>query len=471
MQKYLVTIICLLIFPLSTFAAVNTTKPETTKIIRPSVRIFNPLTGELKKDFFPFPDTSGVLGLSIAAADLNNDNLGEIVIGAGSNEKPLVKIFDSNGQWLREFLAYEENYTGGVRVIVADLYHANNMEILVSQLETGSSQIKIFTATGKPIFNFYAFDQAITGGVNLAAADVNNDGQTEIIVGAGYEQESVIKIFDNYGNFIKSFPVFDKNYKNGVNVLAVDFNNDQKAEILVAPNTGYAPEIRAFDYDGNLIRLFYAYDPGFGGGVNLAAADIDNDHVTDLITGAGFSGGAHVRFFDLTGKNKINPKFFTYPDFKGGLSVSAFDINNDQRTELLVATQTISPLNQYGNYKQITIDLSKQHLYALFKGAAIKDFIISTGKWKFPTPVGSYKILTKLPKTNMARYYGPDNPDNYDLPNVPSVMYFYRDYAIHGAYWHWKFGTRVSHGCVNLKLSDAKWLYDWSKVGTQVKIY
>ena len=104
-------------------------------------------------------------------------------------------------------------------------------------------------------------------------------------------------------------------------------------------------------------------------------------------------------------------------------------------------------------------------------GLPVKQFIVSTGKNKYPTPKGNFKVNTKVLKTTMARNYGPDNPDNYNLPNVPHVMYFYRDYAIHGAYWHWKFGTRVSHGCINLKLPDAKWVYEWSNIGTPVNIY
>jgi len=107
----------------------------------------------------------------------------------------------------------------------------------------------------------------------------------------------------------------------------------------------------------------------------------------------------------------------------------------------------------------------------MYKGVPEKTFIISTGKNKYPTPKGTYKIQTKLLKTDMVRNYGPDNPDNYDLKDVPHVMYFYKDYAIHGAYWHWRFGTRVSHGCINLKLKDAAWLYNWSEIGMPVNIY
>ena len=57
----------------------------------------------------------------------------------------------------------------------------------------------------------------------------------------------------------------------------------------------------------------------------------------------------------------------------------------------------------------------------------------------------------------------------YDLPGVPWNLYFtYEGAVIHGAYWHENFGSRYSHGCVNLAPADAKMLYDWADVGTMV---
>jgi lipoprotein-anchoring transpeptidase ErfK/SrfK len=50
-------------------------------------------------------------------------------------------------------------------------------------------------------------------------------------------------------------------------------------------------------------------------------------------------------------------------------------------------------------------------------------------------------------------------------------MYFYKDYGLHGTYWHNNFGTPMSHGCINLKTKDAGWLFDYAKVGTVVNIH
>jgi lipoprotein-anchoring transpeptidase ErfK/SrfK len=47
----------------------------------------------------------------------------------------------------------------------------------------------------------------------------------------------------------------------------------------------------------------------------------------------------------------------------------------------------------------------------------------------------------------------------YSIEDVPYVMYFYRSYAVHGAFWHRNYGVQMSHGCVNLSPLDAKRLF------------
>ena len=51
---------------------------------------------------------------------------------------------------------------------------------------------------------------------------------------------------------------------------------------------------------------------------------------------------------------------------------------------------------------------------------------------------------------------------------MPNDMYINGMVAIHGTYWHNMFGSgvRLSHGCINLSLKDAAWMYNWAPVGT-----
>lgn len=108
--------------------------------------------------------------------------------------------------------------------------------------------------------------------------------------------------------------------------------------------------------------------------------------------------------------------------------------------------------------KHIYIDLSTQTLYAYEGNTQIMKALVSSGKWG-RTPVGNFSIWQKLPVTRMA---GGQGADAYDLPNVQWVMYFHNDFGLHGAYWHNNFGHPMSHGCVNMRLVDARELYNWA---------
>jgi lipoprotein-anchoring transpeptidase ErfK/SrfK len=116
------------------------------------------------------------------------------------------------------------------------------------------------------------------------------------------------------------------------------------------------------------------------------------------------------------------------------------------------------------NERWFDLNLTQQRLRAYEGKTLVKTFVVSTGTWLTPTVTGRYRIYVKYRSTHMS---GP----GYYLPNVPYTMYFYEGYGIHGTYWHNNFGTPMSHGCVNLRTPDAKWAYNWAKVGTLVNIH
>lgn len=117
-----------------------------------------------------------------------------------------------------------------------------------------------------------------------------------------------------------------------------------------------------------------------------------------------------------------------------------------------------------GGEHWIDVNLSQQRVYAYEGDTVVNSFVVSTGTWQTPTVTGSYKVWIKLRSTDMS---GP----GYYLPDVPFTMYFYKGYGLHGTYWHNNFGTPMSHGCVNLSIPDAEWLYNFSSVGTVVNVH
>lgn len=119
----------------------------------------------------------------------------------------------------------------------------------------------------------------------------------------------------------------------------------------------------------------------------------------------------------------------------------------------------------------IVIKLGQQILYCYNNGKLLNAFYCSTGIPMFPTPSGVFSIYAKTKVVRMRGDYGPGSPYNYDLPNVPNNCWFSGNYAIHGCYWHSNFGTVQSHGCVNLSLPNAEWVYNWARIGDPVYIY
>jgi len=129
------------------------------------------------------------------------------------------------------------------------------------------------------------------------------------------------------------------------------------------------------------------------------------------------------------------------------------------------------PGPQQGGYQEIVVSISNQALWAYEGGEMVMSTYVSTGTAETPevtTPIGSWTILSKVDVQTME---GTISGEYYRVEDVPYVMYFDNlGNALHGTYWHSNFGAPMSHGCVNLPLDVAAWMYGWAAVGTQVTV-
>jgi lipoprotein-anchoring transpeptidase ErfK/SrfK len=110
--------------------------------------------------------------------------------------------------------------------------------------------------------------------------------------------------------------------------------------------------------------------------------------------------------------------------------------------------------------KWIEIDLYEQTLAAYEGDEIVYATLVSSGLPWWRTEPGLFQIWVKVRQAKMSGRAG--YPDYYFLEDVPWTMYFNGSFALHGAYWHDRFGIRHSHGCVNLSLADAKWIFEWA---------
>lgn len=110
--------------------------------------------------------------------------------------------------------------------------------------------------------------------------------------------------------------------------------------------------------------------------------------------------------------------------------------------------------------KWVSIDLYEQVLIAYEGATPVFATLISSGLPQWSTNEGTFNVYLRRQRTLMSGAYG--QPDFYYLEDVPWTMFFDGDIGLHGTYWHDGFGYRQSHGCVNMSILDAHWLFHWS---------
>lgn len=122
--------------------------------------------------------------------------------------------------------------------------------------------------------------------------------------------------------------------------------------------------------------------------------------------------------------------------------------------------------------RRIEVDLSAQTTYLFENDQVIGSYAISSGLAGTPTHTGSYRIFAHVPIQDMgALCYNPAAQNSYCTEDVPWITYFNGDQGFHGTYWHNNFGNPMSHGCVNMPINTAKFVYDWAPTGTEVWVH
>ncbi|MCW1930516.1 MAG: L,D-transpeptidase family protein, partial [Candidatus Kerfeldbacteria bacterium] len=400
-------------------------------------------------------------GGSIATGDVNGDGKVEIVVGAGSGEEPWVRVYSRKGRVLSEFLAYASSMTAGVNIAVGDLNRDGIEEIVTGAGQGGGPQVRVFDMSGDSQFTngFFAFDEGFRGGVNVAVGNIDGVKGAEIIAGAGSGGGPHVRVFRKNGAYTGvDFIPFSSSDHGGVSVAAGNVDDDPADEIIMGMHSYGQPWVKVYNADETIIGNFLAYSDGFYGGVTVATGDINRDGRDEVITGVHRAGGPQIRMFTAEGETFSNGFFAYETDFRGGVAVAAANIDTDAKTEIIVLPRQNTLVGRADLYQYIEVDLSQQTLYAYKNGDIDKQFLVSTGVAKYPTPTGLTAVSKKLPLHDYKWEYGTDHPDNYDLKDVPWNLRFRPNYFIHNAYWHNNFGHRMSHGCVNVNLENSKWI-------------
>lgn len=272
------------------------------------------------------PSFAGLLGkgrlnvykvLSAAGGQTGGVNL---VVTPASQYLPEVAVVNKFGEPVAQFLSYQDNFLGGVNTAAADLDKDGQKEVVTAPAAGGGPHLKIFNSNGRVLSQFFVYPNNFLGGVNVAAGDVNGDGVVEIITAPAGNYEPQVKIFNAQGQLLKEFLAFNKNFHGGVNVAISDINADSTGEIVAAAAAGGGPQVRIFNEQGKLLSQFFADDSAFTGGIKVAAFDIIGDPRTEIITVPASKKDCQVSIFSASGN--LEQKFAAL-GFNNGCNLTA----------------------------------------------------------------------------------------------------------------------------------------------------
>ncbi len=251
--------------------------------------------------------TGGVLDLN-ALMQLSGASV--FATGAGEGGGPHVKVYRGNGSLVHQFMAYNTNFTGGVRVATGDVTGDRYADIITVAGPGGGPHVKVFDGrTFQEVYSFFAFEGAFRGGLTVATGDINGDGRADIIIGAEAGGGPRVRVFSKLTptgglTSIADFFAYDITFTGGVRVAAGVFTPGSKqADLITTPGAGGGPHLRRFSAASvaagkpAIASQTMVGDPNDRSGLWVAAGDLNLDGVADIAVGAS-SGTPIVRVVD-----------------------------------------------------------------------------------------------------------------------------------------------------------------------------
>jgi hypothetical protein len=279
---------------------------------------------------------SGAVSLDSGDGVILLKPLGE-VRGTAVQNGSYVRVFNDWGEIKRNGFFVNAERFGSNAFLLTRVVNGRNQEVIAAE----NGRVRVFDSAYRLISSFAPFGDDFTGPLGIAVG-AGVDAPFVAVSRSG--KGNTVKTFSLAGKQLGEFPVFGENYNGGVNVAAGDLDADGRSEIIVGAGAGAGPHVRVFRSDGALVSSgFFAYNPKFRGGVNVAAGDLDADGRSEIVTGAGATGGPHIKVFKGTGQ--LMRQFFAGDErSRDGVIVGVADPDFDGKKEILAFTKNIGGL-------------------------------------------------------------------------------------------------------------------------------
>ncbi|MBU1167301.1 VCBS repeat-containing protein, partial [Patescibacteria group bacterium] len=213
-------------------------------------------------------------------------------------------------------------------------------KIMTAPGEGGGPQVRRFSAKGNSLGeDFWAYNRSFRGGARLSAGDIDQDGQAEVIAGAGPGGGPQVRVFEGQGQVKPlQFFAFHPQFRGGVDVATGDVDGDGKDEIAVCQFSSGQAWVKVYRYNSQQEVL--GHFNAFGSsevGCTVAMGDTDADGLAEVIVGAGQGGGPQVRVFEANGTPSATNFFAFERSSRSGIDVAAADFDLDGRDEIMVS--------------------------------------------------------------------------------------------------------------------------------------
>ena len=245
-------------------------------------------------------------GVRVALGDINGDGIDELITGTGIGGAPHIKVFNLQGGQpveIASFFAFEPNFMGGVYISTGDINNDNLADIIVGAGPGGGPRVKVFAGNSSyfinavtPLMDFFAYNPSFSGGITVAAGNRDLNPGDEVITGAGAGGGPNIRSFNQFGQMIDNFFAFAPNINTGIFVAAGYVDSDATADIIAGTGFGTPTQVAAFFSTGDRPTAI-PFVPGFIGGARVGIA-LNSLGQEVFAAAAGPGGGPQVNIFD-----------------------------------------------------------------------------------------------------------------------------------------------------------------------------